>query len=92
MVKQTNKIDGAGDFPGKEIKDRNWRDVCVELVRNQGWRYDASGSGYPRLYPPDPTQSPLSVPKTPGKDPRGFKNWVADVRRRGGIWPPERRK
>jgi len=28
----------------------------------------------------------LTVPTTPS-DVRGFKNWVSEVRRRGGVWP-----
>jgi hypothetical protein len=63
-----------------------------ELESSQGWRYDNGKrrSTYPTLFPPDRTVPALRVPRTPSEY-RGFDNWVADVRRRGGIWPPNRK-
>jgi hypothetical protein len=72
--------------PGRELP-KEYREIAVDLVRNQGWRY-RYGKGHPTLYPADKTQVPLIVPTTPS-DNRSFKNFVADVRRRGGIWPPK---
>jgi predicted RNA binding protein YcfA (HicA-like mRNA interferase family) len=62
----------------------------VELVGNQGWRYSRHHGRHPVLYPADRTAAPVTVPTTPG-DNRAFKNWVSEVRRKGGIWPPPRK-
>ncbi len=65
----------------------------MELVRNQGWRYDPSGKGHPRLFPPDRSKPMMTVPTTPGNDKaRGLKNWLRDIHQRGGIWPVERKR
>lgn len=81
------------DAPGKELL-KEYREVAAELVSNQGWGYnDGSGrGGHPMLFPADKEKSPLTVPTTPGKNPRGFKNWLSGVRQRGGIWPVGRSK
>ena len=77
----------GGDRPGREIP-KEYREVALELVDNQGWRYDAGANrgGHPMLFPADRTQRPVAVPTTPGGG-RGFKNWTAQVRQRGGQWP-----
>lgn len=75
------------DRPGKEIP-KEYREIVAELIDNQRWTYDASGRGYPKLFPADPTQRQISVPKTPS-DRRGYRNFVAQIRRAGGTWPPE---
>ena len=78
--------------PGDEI-DKDHRDVINDLVSNQGWRYKkARGGGYPRLYPADSQQTPIKVPKTGHTKGRAFTNWVAEIRRKGGHWPPERKQ
>lgn len=81
----------SGDIPGDEIP-KEYREVVLELVRNQGWRYDKNSKqgGHPRLFPPDQRHRQLAVPTTPGDSAHGFKNWVAQVRRSGGIWPVKR--
>jgi hypothetical protein len=80
------------DRPGRELP-KEYREVADELSSNQGWRYDsgAKRGGHPILFPPDRTQPQLSVPTTPS-DRRSFDNWLADVRRRGGLWPPRRER
>ncbi|HZW43603.1 MAG TPA: hypothetical protein VFF32_04310 [Dermatophilaceae bacterium] len=70
------------DRPGPGI-DKDYRKVIVTLIDEQGWRYDSSGQGYPRLFPPDKSKRAIAVPKTPGGG-RGFKNWIAQIRRAGG--------
>lgn len=80
----------ADDRPGSEIR-KEYRDVVEYLIDVHGWRYDATGSGYPQLKPPDKTKRQIPVPKTPSRDPRAFHNWVAQIRRAGGVWPPTRR-
>lgn len=79
-------------MPGREIP-KEYREVAIELVRNQGWRYSSSKSRstYPRLFPQDRTQSPVKIAKTPSDRGHGFKNWIAEIHRKGGIWPPEGR-
>ncbi len=81
------------DRPGKEIP-KEYREVATELVDNQGWGYnDGRGrGGYPALYPPDKAHRPVAVPMTPSKNKRSFPNWIGQIRRAGGIWPPPRRK
>jgi predicted RNA binding protein YcfA (HicA-like mRNA interferase family) len=79
------------DVPGRELP-KLYRDVANELVRNQGWRYSRQHGNHPVLYPADRSASPVIVPTTPGdqKTGRGFKNWIGQIRQRGGIWPPRR--
>ncbi|WP_166345207.1 hypothetical protein [Phytoactinopolyspora limicola] len=75
--------------PGREIP-KEYRIVAQHQVDTFGWRYDASGKGHPRLYPADITKSPITIAGTPG-DQRGLRNFIAQVRRAGGEWPPGRR-
>lgn len=76
------------DRPGREIP-KEYREVVEHLIDTQGWRYDRSGKGHPVMLPADRSKPQLRVPTTPG-DSRSLRNWIADVRRRGGIWPPAR--
>jgi hypothetical protein len=79
------------DRPGDEV-DKDHRGVITDLIDNQGWKYKKpSGGGYPRLYPADSAQAPIKVPKTGHTRGRAFSNWVAEIRRKGGHWPPERK-
>jgi predicted RNA binding protein YcfA (HicA-like mRNA interferase family) len=82
MVKESEKM----DQPGKELP-KEFREVATELVANQGWRYSRQHGRHPVLYPADRTMAPVTVPTTPG-DHRALRNWLSEVRRRGGIWPP----
>lgn len=76
---------GKMELPGKEIP-KEYREVATDLVRSQGWRYDAGSSrgGHPMLFPADKAQRPLAVPTSPS-DHRSFRNWVSAVRQRGGF-------
>lgn len=78
------------DRPGREIP-KDYREVVTYQIDHHGWRYDASGKGYPVLYPSDKSQPPLRLARTPS-DRRGFKNFLSAVRQRGGTWPPEGRQ
>lgn len=70
---------------------KDYREVARELVDNQGWRYDRNPKGkHPKLCPPDSTTRPIPVPTTPSTSPRALKNFVAQIRRAGGIWPTPR--
>lgn len=80
---------GATDRPGREIP-KEYREVVAELIDHQGWRY-TRGKRHPTLYPAAVAQPALPVPTTPS-DRRGLRNFIADVRARGGAWPPERRR
>jgi hypothetical protein len=82
MVKDSDKM------PGREIPP-DYREVATELVRNQGWRY-VLGGRHPVLFPPDRTKRSVTIAGSPG-DKRGFRNFVAEVRRQGGVWPPVRK-
>ncbi|MGO8886027.1 MAG: hypothetical protein ACLPUO_28085 [Streptosporangiaceae bacterium] len=69
--------------PGPEIPVP-LREVAAELVGNQGWRYsrsDAPGL----LYAADRALSAVRIPAAPG--PRAVRNWLAQIRQAGGIWP-----
>lgn len=78
------------DWPEGEIP-KDYRKVVKYLVQSEGWTYKKpSGNGYPKLRPPDATQTPIKVPKTPSSQ-RTYNNWLAEIRRKGGHWPPERK-
>jgi hypothetical protein len=83
----------GGDVPAEEIP-KEYREIALELVRNQGWRYDNAGDrgGHPKLFPADRTQRPIAVPTTPGDNYRGLRNFKSAIRHAGGYWPPPNRK
>lgn len=64
---------------------KEYKEIIDELVRNQGWSLDERGT-HAKLYPPDKSHGLIPVPGTPG-DRRSLRNFVAQVRRAGGIWP-----
>ena len=74
---------------GREVP-KDYREVITHLIDEEGWTYRTPrGAGYPQLLPADPAQPPIKVPKTPSSQ-RTLRNWLADIRRKGGHWPPER--
>jgi hypothetical protein len=78
------------DRPGREVP-KDYREVITHLIDDQGWNYQKPrGGGYPQLRPADPAQPPIKVPRTPSAQ-RTFSNWLADIRRKGGHWPPVRK-
>ena len=78
------------DRPGREVP-KDYREVIIHLIDSQGWTYQKPrGGGYPQLRPADPARSPVKVPKTPSSQ-RTFSNWLAEIRRKGGHWPPARK-
>jgi hypothetical protein len=78
------------DRPGREIP-KDYRDVVKYLIDNEGWSYKKpQGAGYPKLLPADAACTPIKVPKTPSSQ-RTYSNWLAEIRRKGGHWPPERK-
>jgi hypothetical protein len=78
------------DRPGREIP-KDYREVVTYLIDNEGWCYKkAIGSGYPKLLPADSAHTPIKVPKTPSSQ-RTLSNLLAEIRRKGGHWPPERK-
>jgi hypothetical protein len=75
--------------PGREVP-KDYREVIAYLIDEEGWTYRTPrGGGYPQLLPADAAQPPIKVPKTPSSQ-RTLTNWLADIRRKGGHWPPER--
>lgn len=78
------------DRPGKEIP-ADFREVVEYQIERHGWRYDASGKGYPHLYPADRSFRPISVPHTPSSR-NSIRVFIRKVRQRGGTWPPEGRQ
>jgi hypothetical protein len=84
-------VETQTDRPGREIP-KDYREVIVYLIDSEGWAYKKPcGGGYPRLRPADPSQTVIQVPKTPSSQ-RRYNNWIAEVRRKGGHWPPERNR
>jgi hypothetical protein len=78
------------DRPGPEVSKEH-REVIVDLIDNQGWTYKLPrGRGYPTLNPADTTKNPIKVAKTGHSKGHAFDNWLADIRRKGGHWPPGR--
>jgi len=78
------------DRPGGEI-GKDYREVVTHLIDSQGWAYLLPiGGGYPKLPPADRSKPPIRVPMTGHTKGRRFRNWVAEIRRAGGHWPPGR--
>lgn len=72
--------------PGRELP-KEYREIVHDLVTSQGWRYQyRPGSRHPKLFPADRTQPPITVPTTPSEQ-RALRNFIAQVRRAGGLWP-----
>ena len=79
------------DRPGREVSQEH-REVIVYLIDSQGWAYKRPrGGGYPRLFPADRSQSPIRVPISGHARGHAFSNWIAEIRRKGGHWPPDRK-
>jgi hypothetical protein len=79
------------DRPGREIP-KEYRAVVTYLIDSEGWAYRLPrGGGYPKLLPPNREHAPIKVPKTPSSQ-RTYGNWLAEIRRKGGHWPPETRR
>ena len=80
------------DRPGKEI-DKEYADVVNFLIDTHGWRYrKPTGGGYPQLLPADMTKPAIRVPKTGHTRGRRLDNWIGQVRRASGRWPPGRQQ
>ncbi len=77
----------VNDTPGREIP-KEYRKVAAHLVSVQGWRYDCTRKGHPMLFPPNQSWQGIPVPTTPSSSPRAWKNWLSQIRRAGGVWPP----
>jgi hypothetical protein len=58
----------------------------VRAAEAQGWRVEATKKGW-MLYPPQTSQGAVAVHGTPS-DVRALHNTIAEMRRRGFIWPP----
>lgn len=71
---------------GREVP-KDYREIVNYQIDRHGWRYDATGKKHPVVYPADTGKPPLRVPTTPS-DRRGLRNFIGEVRRRGGTWPP----
>lgn len=74
------------ELAGKEIP-KDYRDIVNHQIEHLGWRYEKGGR-HPKLYPADITKSPITLASTPS-DYRAIKNFIAQIRRAGGQWPPE---
>lgn len=70
------------DQPGREVP-KEYRPV-IKAAIEQGFRYDTSGKGHPRLFPADKSKAIITIAGTPSDKRRGLQNLVADIRRAGG--------
>lgn len=61
------------------------RDI-ERAARDQGWRIERTSAGHLKFLHPDPAQGTVIASGTPG-DQRAIKNLLAQLRRRGFIWP-----
>lgn len=66
---------------------KDFRGIVAEL-EEQGWEIGQISGTHYRAVPPDKSK-PL-VHFSVSADPRAIKNTVADLRRSGFVWPPER--
>lgn len=55
-------------------------------AKDQGWSVERTTKGHPRFVPPDPAGQACVFSGTPG-DVRAIKNFVAQLRAQGFIWP-----
>ncbi len=77
------------ESPGREIP-KDYRKVVHHLIEVEGWRNAATGRKHPVVIPPNPAKPAVRIPTTPTRSPRAFQNWLAEIRRAGGRWPPDR--
>lgn len=74
--------------PGNEIP-KEYRDIVAHQIETHLWRY-RTGKGHPKLYPANRDQRPIPVPTTPkGGRSHALANFIGQIRRAGGTWPPE---
>lgn len=66
---------------------KDFRGIVAEL-EEQGWEIGQISGTHYRATPPD-KEKPL-VHFSVSADPRAIKNTIADLRRSGFVWPPER--
>jgi hypothetical protein len=79
------------DRPGREVSKEH-REVIAYLIDNQGWAYRKPlGGGCPQLYPADTLLRAIRVPRAGSTRGRALDSWIAQVRRCGGHWPPDRK-
>jgi len=57
-----------------------------KAAREQGWRVTRTTKGHWRFWPPDRQTPPSTFPGTPC-DWRAIRNLIADLRRKGFMWP-----
>jgi len=62
-----------------------------KAAQEQGWRVERTRSGHPKFLHPDPRQGIVIGSGTPG-DRRSINNLLAQLKRRGFIWPWPLRK
>lgn len=68
---------------------KDFEDMMAE-ARRQGFVLTQSGGTHWRAKPPDPSKTIVYFAIS--GEPRAFKNTVADMRKRGLVWPPPAKK
>ncbi len=57
-----------------------------KAAREQGWRVTRTTKGHWQFWPPDRRIPPATFAGTPS-DWRAIRNLIADLRRKGFVWP-----
>jgi len=70
-------------MPSKEIK------TLIKDLEDQGWRVVLARSGHYKAYPPDKSQSMVTMPSTPS-DHRSMRNTIRDLKHSGYLEKKER--
>lgn len=68
--------------------NKDFKKLLKEAER-QGWRVEEGGKNYV-LWPPDRTQSMVTVAKT-ASDVRALQNTIGRMKQRGFSWPPKKK-
>lgn len=74
-----------------EIPGHWHRDVreLAKVARDQGWRFDETGKGHPRFWPPAETGLQPERFSSPPSDHRAWRNFVQALVRKGLVVPAE---
>lgn len=67
--------------------NKDFKKLLKEAER-QGWRVEEGGKNY-LLWPPDKSQSMVTVAKT-ASDVKAIHNTIGRMKQRGFKWPPKR--
>ncbi|MEJ5869340.1 hypothetical protein WDV85_16540 [Pseudokineococcus sp. 5B2Z-1] len=70
-------------MPSKEMR------ALIKELEDQGWRVVLARSGHYKAFPPDKSQSMVTMPSTPS-DHRSMRNTIRDLKHSGYTEKKER--